>query len=51
MDCKQYQQYTLNEANDENSKKTKEWIDVSKYLFLKMIRNRTRVDAFVMNNV
>ena len=34
MDCKQYQQYTLNEANDENSKKTKEWIDVSVlYLF------------------
>ena len=27
MDCKQYQQYTLNEATDENSKKTKEWID------------------------
>merc|ERR1719193_1649196 len=27
MDCKQYQQYTLNHADDENSKKTKEWID------------------------
>jgi len=26
MDCKQYQQYTLNDAQDENSKKTREWI-------------------------
>ena len=33
MDCKQYQKYTLNEANDENSKKTKEWIDVSLTFF------------------
>ena len=28
MDCKQYQQYALNDAQDENSKKTREWIEV-----------------------
>jgi len=27
MDCKQYQQYMLVDAQDENSKKTKEWMD------------------------
>ena len=30
MDCKQYQQYMLVDSQDENSKKTKEWMDVSK---------------------
>ena len=29
MDCKQYQQYMLADSQDENSKKTKEWIEVS----------------------
>ena len=28
MDCKQYQQYILNDDQDENSKKTREWIEV-----------------------
>ena len=36
LDCKQYQQATLNEAQDENSLKTKEWIEVSERDFLKL---------------
>ena len=28
MDCKQYQQYALADSQDENSKKTREWIEV-----------------------
>ena len=28
MDCKQYQQYVLADSQDENSKKTREWIEV-----------------------
>lgn len=28
QDCKQYQQMMLNESQDENSKKTKQWIEV-----------------------
>ena len=27
MDCRQYQQYSLKESTDENSKKTQEWIE------------------------
>ena len=31
MDCKQYQQYMLADSQDENSKKTREWIEVGKH--------------------
>ena len=48
MDCKQYQKYTLNEANDENSKKTKEWIDVSLYFFTLFYVHY--VQYFILNN-
>ena len=34
MDCKQYQQYMLVDAQDENSKKTKEWMDVSYFTYV-----------------
>lgn len=33
QDCKQYQQQMLNESQDENSIKTKEWIEVKILLF------------------
>lgn len=33
QDCKQYQRAMLNESQDENSIKTKKWIEVSEFVW------------------
>ena len=48
MDCKQYQQSMLVDSQDENSKKTKEWMDVSLDLLIQKFRywqHNTKKDA------
>ena len=37
MDCKQYQQYVLADSQDENSKKTREWIEVDSIVIVIVI--------------